>query len=123
MSGSSHPSEVRGAGGVLRPLGLPRPLRVRLDARGEPADLTVAARGPQRSAATLPGAARPGASPSGRTHAVERVEEVWRIAEEWWREAPLQRTYYQVLVDGGRPFTLFHDDAAPPEEGWYEQRY
>jgi len=113
----SHPT-VDGAGGALRPLGLPRPLQVRLDARGEPAELTPAARGPQRG-----GGARPGAAPSGPTHEVERIEEVWRIAEEWWREAPLQRTYYRVLVDGGRAFTLFHDDAAPPEEGWYEQRY
>ena len=97
----------------MRPLGLPQPLRVRLDARGEPAELTLAARGPHRG----------GASRSGPSHMVERIEEVWRIAEEWWREAPLQRTYYRVVVDGGRPFTLFHDDAAPPLEGWYEQRY
>ena len=116
MSGS--PPAVDGADGALRPLGLPRPLRVRLDARGEPAQLTPAARGPQRG-----GAAPSGAAPSGRTHEVERIEEVWRIAEEWWREAPLQRTYYRVLVDGGRAFTLFHDDAAAPAEGWYEQRY
>ena len=93
----------------LHPLGLPRPLRVRLDGRGEPRELTRTPRGR--------------AGGGGARLAVERVEEVWRIAEEWWRETPLRRTYYRVLVDGGRPLTLFHDDTAPPAEGWYEQRY
>ncbi len=92
---------------ALRPLGLPRPLVVRLDTRGEPSELTRPARR---------GTAR-------RSFAVERVEEVWRIAEEWWRDAPLQRTYYRVHVEGGRPLTLFHDDTVAPSEGWYEQRY
>ena len=91
----------------LRPLGLPQPARVRLDGYGLPCEVTRLARHATRQ--PLP---------------VEGVEEVWRIAEEWWRAAPLARTYYRVLVDGGRPLTLFHDDAAAePSEGWYEQGY
>ena len=115
----------------LRPLGLPRPLRVRTDAHGEPAELTLPPRGP---------GGRHGGG-RGRTLAVERVEEVWRIVEEWWREAPLARTYYRVVVDGGRSLTLFHDDDCHDDglhdddchddgchddghgEGWYEQQY
>ena len=90
-----------GAAG-LQPLGLPRPIAVRADASGLPA--TVHPRG-------------------GRPLPVTRVEEVWRIAEEWWREAPLARSYYRVIVDGGRHLTLFHDDLTGPNQGWYEQRY
>ena len=105
--------------GTLHPLGLPRPLAVRLDAHGEPATVTLAPRGPRGPRRPPPAHA----SMTGTTHEVERVEEVWRIAEEWWREAPLLRTYYRVLVDGGRPLTLFHDDAEPSSDGWYEQRY
>lgn len=97
----------------LRPLGLPRPLRVRTDERGDPVELTLLPRGVQRP--------RGG---EGRTLAIEQVEEVWRIAEEWWREATLARTYYRVVVDGGRSLTLFRDELiAGPDEGWYEQRY
>ena len=92
---------------ALRPLGLPRPLAVRLDGRGEPRELL---RPPRRGT-------------SRRSFAVERIEEVWRVAEGWWREAPLRRTYYRVHVEGGPPLTLFHDDTGPFEEGWYEQRY
>jgi len=55
-----------------------------------------------------------------RVFEVEGVQEVWRVAEAWWREVPVRRTYYQVVVDGGRALTLFQDE----ESGrWYEQRY
>ncbi len=93
----------------LRPLGLPQPLRVRTDERDEPAEVTLLPRGVQRP--------RGG---EGRTLVVEQVEEVWRIAEEWWREAPIARTYYRVVVDGGRQLTVFRD---LEDEQWYEQHY
>jgi hypothetical protein len=51
---------------------------------------------------------------------VELVEEVWRVAEAWWR-APVQaRTYYRVRLEGGRLLTLFHDDVTG---AWHEQPY
>ena len=59
----------------------------------------------------------------GAPLAVERIEEACRIADEWWREAPLQRSYYRVVLEGGGTLTLFHDDTQPPAGGWYEQRY
>jgi len=63
------------------------------------------------------------------------ITEIWRIAEEWWRPHPIQRTYYRLVLANGRPLTIFHDETAPPEDsetsegtsttcaGWYEQRY
>lgn len=101
----------------LRPLGLPREVRVRADADGVPLAVTLEA----------------GRALSARRHArtleVEEVLEVWRLAEGWWRESPVYRTYYRVAVDGGRMLTLFRDDD-PREDGdraasagrWYEQR-
>lgn len=90
----------------LRPLGLPSPASVELDRHGLPARVTLDSS--RRHAGTLE---------------VEDVQEVWRIAEEWWREAPIRRTYCRLAVDSGRTITLFHDDTATPEAGWYEQRY
>jgi hypothetical protein len=58
-----------------------------------------------------------------RTYEVEQVQEVWRVAEAWWRAASVQRTYYQVVIDSGRTLTLFHDDEEHLAAGWYEQRY
>ena len=56
------------------------------------------------------------------------MDEAWRITEEWWRETPLGRTYYRVIVDGGSPITIFHDDLTTAagtglDGDWYEQRY
>lgn len=104
----------------IRPLGLPRPLTVRTNARGEPVEVTLG---------TAEGEGTPGArrteQRNGEPRAIEHIEEVWRVAEAWWREAPIRRTYYRVLIEGGRPLTLFRDDSGTSEDSttWYEQRY
>jgi len=98
-----HPRTAARAHG-LRPLGLPRPVLVSLDDARLPAAVTRMTR-------------------SQTQLAVTRVEEVWRIAEEWWRSEPLARTYYRLLLSDGRIVTLFHDDTEPSEDGWYEQGY
>lgn len=90
--------------GTLRPLGLPRGLVVRA---GEDAMPLAIARTGVRGA-------------RGVEARVESIEEVWRVAEAWWREAPHARTYYRVILEGGRPLTLFHDDRLG---GWFEQPY
>jgi hypothetical protein len=94
----------------LRPLGLPRPARVRVDAHALPAQVAL-------------GRARPGAGDAA-FRAVVQVDEAWRIAEEWWRPSPsgegMARTYYRVILDDGRAVTLYRDD----EDGqWYAQSY
>jgi hypothetical protein len=55
----------------------------------------------------------------GRRLFVEKVQERWRIDDEWWRR-PISRLYYQVLVAGGEVVTIFKD----LETGeWYQQQY
>ncbi|MEX1022053.1 MAG: hypothetical protein WD058_02790 [Dehalococcoidia bacterium] len=94
-----------------RPIGLPRPLRVRVDGHGLPC--AVLRTGPR----TALGGVRANQAVEA---AVLSVQEVWRVAEAWWREAPQARTYARVILEGGRPLTLFRDD----ERGeWFEQRY
>ena len=88
----------------LRPIGLPRPVEVRVDADTLPVALHR----------TAPRGRRGDAIP------IEQVEEVWRVAEAWWREAPQARTYYRDILAGGRALTLFHDDE---RGGWFEQPY
>ena len=50
---------------------------------------------------------------------VERIQERWRIDDEWWREYPIARLYYDVLV-GGMLMTIYRDVIA---NTWFEQRY
>ena len=100
----SRPRHITAVSTSLRPMGLPQPLEVRVDERGHPVTVTRAThRGAPRTA-----------------RHVEAIEDVWRVAEAWWREAPQARTYFRVILEGGRPLTLFHDDE---QQAWFEQQY
>jgi hypothetical protein len=96
----THPGTSVGTHG-LRPLGLPQARQVEVSDLGLPHALVL----------------------HGHPVTVERIEEVWRLAEAWWREDPIARTYVRVLLEDGRLVTLFHDDTCVPGDGWYEQRY
>jgi len=51
---------------------------------------------------------------------VDRVDEVWRVDDGWWRPAPVARTYFRVALEGGSVVTLYRDDVAGT---WWGQRY
>ncbi len=82
----AHP---RAAGGLarIRPLNRPRPLRVEADAGGRPVAVYL----------------------SDRRCAVESVLETWRIDDEWWREKPVSRMYFRLLLEDGRTVTAYRD--------------
>ena len=74
---------------ALRPLNLPEPARVEAEA------------------------GRPSAVTQGKTrHEVTSIEDLWRVDEEWWRDAPVVRTYFEVLLDNGRRLTLVFEHGA-----------
>jgi hypothetical protein len=52
--------------------------------------------------------------------AVAAVQDRWRIDDEWWRDAPLSRMYWQVRLESGRVATVFQDLIGG---AWCEQRY
>jgi hypothetical protein len=54
----------------------------------------------------------------GRHRQIARIQDSWRIDDEWWRE-PISRHYLQVLLHDGALRTLFHDQIA---DRWYIQR-
>ncbi len=59
----------------------------------------------------------------GNVIAVTQLQELWRVAEAWWRTDALTRTYVRLLLHDGQLLTLFHDDEDAPDDGWHEQRY
>ena len=83
--------------GALRPLNLPVSIAVEEDTRGRPLTLIL----------------------RGRKLKVASIDDLWEIDEEWWREKPVLRMYYQVATEDGRPITLFRDMV---DGGWYRQR-
>ncbi|HEU5430127.1 MAG TPA: hypothetical protein VFU81_00605 [Thermomicrobiales bacterium] len=56
----------------------------------------------------------------GRRAQVERIEERWRVEDEWWRERPISRRYYRLVLAGGRILTVFHDQS---DDAWHAQSY
>jgi hypothetical protein len=81
----------------VRALNLPRPVVVRVDAAGRPLALLE----------------------HGQLRRVDRVQDVWRIDDEWWRD-PISRRYLALLLADGALRTLFQDLT---DDRWYEQRY
>lgn len=83
----------------LRSLNTPAPVRVRADAAGQPlAVLRSGWSGPRE---------------------VVRVQDRWRIDDEWWRAHPISRLYFSLLLADGTLLTLYHDLIA---NRWFEQR-
>lgn len=82
----------------VRPLNQPRPVQVTLD---DCSGLPIALRDRRGS------------------HPIARVQDEWRVDDEWWRE-PIRRRYVQVLLPSGALRTLCHDLVA---DRWFEQAY
>lgn len=63
----------------------------------------------------------PSAVTQGKTrYDVISIEDLWRVDEEWWRDAPVVRTYFEVLLNNGHRLTLFFDHGA---WSWFWQRH
>ena len=109
-----------GAGSIrpinLRPLNLPVPVIVQEDDCQRPLSLSKSlpaqSRKPKASSLERPG------SP-GLSKKVASIDNTWKIDEEWWREKPIIRMYYQVTTEDGRRITLFRDQTTGE---WYQQR-
>ncbi len=70
----------------LRPLNLPRPVRVHLNAQTVPAAVEY----------------------DSKQRPIDAVGEVWRVDDEWWRDS-ISRRYTEVVLEGGKHVVLFED--------------
>jgi len=85
----------------LRPLNAPSPLQVSTDAEGRIVSIWRQGRLTPRTIAA--------------------IQDRWRIDDEWWREHPISRMYYAVILDDGTRLTIYHD-LRVAENAWFEQR-
>ena len=82
----------------LRPLNQPRPIQVETDESGEPQAVVL-----------------------GRERlAVAAVQDRWRIDDEWWRQWPVSRMYFRLLLEDGRVVTVYHGLLV---DQWLQQDY
>jgi len=56
----------------------------------------------------------------GAVREVTSIQDHWRIDDEWWRETPVSRMYYQLQLEGDRVVTVYQD---LPGGAWWLQRY
>jgi hypothetical protein len=54
----------------------------------------------------------------GRWVKVAAIVNVCSLDEEWWRERPIVRMYYRVILEDDRPITVFRDML---DGAWYRQ--
>lgn len=71
---------------ALRPLNVPRPLRVRTGAQGRPLSIRLK-EGEKR---------------------VKQILEIWQIDDEWWRKE-VSRRYAALALEDGQMVTVFRD--------------
>ena len=47
------------------------------------------------------------------------VREEWRVVDRWWTEEPVQRRYFDVVLEGGERSVVYRDEEAGC---WFTQR-
>ena len=51
--------------------------------------------------------------------AVTAINDLWQVDDEWWRERPISRRYYQITTQNDRRITIFRDQL---NAQWYWQK-
>ena len=47
------------------------------------------------------------------------VREEWRIVDRWWTDEPVDRRYFDLVLETGEHAVVYHDDDAGT---WFTQR-
>ena len=80
---------------ALKPVNLPEGVTVAEDAAGLPVALT-----------------------GKRRRQIVRIDDCWRLDDEWWRREPVTRLYYAVILAAGQKTVLYKDLY---RNKWYRQ--
>jgi hypothetical protein len=49
---------------------------------------------------------------------VALVREEWRVVDRWWTEEPVDRRYFEVVLEGGQNVCVYRDQEAA---AWFSQ--
>jgi hypothetical protein len=64
--------------------------------------------------------ARFGGTPSAvNRQAVALVREEWRVVDRWWTDEPVDRRYFEVVLESGQNVCVYRDEDAGC---WFSQR-
>ena len=45
----------------------------------------------------------------GRRRLVVAVRDAWRVQDRWWTDDPVDRSYFDVIIEPGRPALIFRE--------------
>ena len=90
---AGEPRAARAEGRVAARFNAPRAARVEADANARPLEVNH--------------------------RAVALVREEWRVVDRWWTEEPVDRRYFEVVLETGENRVVFRDEAL---ETWFAQR-
>ncbi|NQW24435.1 MAG: hypothetical protein HQ475_13440 [SAR202 cluster bacterium] len=91
----------------FRSLNLPVPIDVVEDGAERPLSISLPPTRSRRSIQKI------------RSLAITSINDLWQVDEEWWREHPISRRYYQVTTQDERRLTIFRDQL---NGSWYWQK-
>lgn len=50
-----------------------------------------------------------------RRRAVMAIRDAWRVQDRWWTDEPVDRSYFEIMLEPGRPLLIFRDSTG----GWF----
>ena len=103
----------------FRSLNLPVPIEVIEDAMERPAAVALPPTISNRPARSSRRPAQPNQIPTPTRLAITSINDLWQVDDEWWRERPISRRYYQITTQNDRRLTIFRDQI---NGSWYWQK-
>ncbi len=100
----------------FRSLNLPVPIEVAEDRMERPVSVSLP---PTISNRPTRSSRRPAQEAQIPSLAITAINDLWQVDDEWWRERPISRRYYQITTQDDRRITIFRDQL---NGDWYWQR-
>ena len=103
----------------LRLLNLPVPIEVIEDSVGRPAAIAIPLPINNRLTRFRRLTQQQLTDPKIVAQKIAAINDLWQVNDEWWREYPVSRRYYQITTQSDRRLTIFKDNL---NGNWYCQK-
>ena len=103
----------------FRSLNMPVPIEVVEDSEGRPMAVAVALTINNRPAHSRRLLQQPPTTSKLAAQKITAINDLWQVNDEWWREHPISRRYYQITTQSDSRLIVFQDDL---NGHWYWQK-
>ena len=103
----------------FRSLNMPVPIEVVEDSEGRPMAVAVALTINNRTAHSRRLVQQQPTTSKLAAQKITAINDLWQVNDEWWREHPISRRYYQITTQSDSRLTVFQDDL---NGHWYWQK-